>query len=42
MPYFGQEILVMAEKKGPLTDPKYTAALAKNRQLRARRWASTR
>src|SRR5216683_4721724 len=32
MPYFGQEILRMAEKKGPLTDPKYTAALATNRQ----------
>jgi amidase len=32
MPYFGQEILVMAEKKGPLTDPKYRAALTSNRQ----------
>ena len=32
MPYFGQEILTMAEKKGPLTDPKYKAALAANRQ----------
>ena len=32
MPYFGQEILAMAEKKGPLTDPKYKAALATNRQ----------
>jgi amidase len=32
MPYFGQEILEMAEKKGPLTDPKYKAALASNRQ----------
>jgi len=32
MPYFGQEILKMAEKKGPLTDPKYKAALASNRQ----------
>jgi amidase len=31
MPYFGQEILEMAEKKGPLTDPKYKAALASNR-----------
>jgi len=30
MPYFGQEILAMAEKKGPLTDPKYKAALAAN------------
>jgi amidase len=33
MPYFGQELMVMAEKKGPLTDPKYRAALAKNRNL---------
>jgi amidase len=32
MPYFGQEILATAEKKGPLTDPKYKAALASNRQ----------
>jgi amidase len=32
MPYFGQEILAMSEKKGPLTDPKYKAALASNRQ----------
>ncbi len=32
MPYFGQEILTMAEKKGPLTDPKYKAALTSNRQ----------
>jgi len=32
MPYFGQEILAMAEKKGPLTTPAYTAALAKNHQ----------
>jgi amidase len=32
MPYFGQEILTMAERKGPLTDPKYKAALASNRQ----------
>jgi len=31
MPYFGQEIFVMAEKKGPLTDPKYKAALANGR-----------
>jgi len=35
MPYFGQEILAMAEKKGPLTTPAYKAALAKNR-LQAR------
>ncbi|MCU1386045.1 MAG: N-carbamoylputrescine amidase [Acidobacteria bacterium] len=33
MPYFGQEIMAMAEKKGPLTSAKYTAALARNRQL---------
>jgi len=36
MPYFGQEIMVMAEKKGPLTDAKYKAELAKDlRQSRA-------
>jgi amidase len=28
MPYFGQEIFLRAEKVGPLTDPKYRAALA--------------
>src|SRR4051794_8569215 len=33
MPYFGQEIMTMAEQKGPLTSAKYTAALARNRQL---------
>jgi len=33
MPYFGQEIMAMAEKKGPLTSAKYTAALARNRQM---------
>src|SRR5262245_60937897 len=33
MPHFGQEILVMAEKKGPLSDPKYRAARAKNHRL---------
>jgi amidase len=31
--YFGQEIMTMAEKKGPLTDAKYRAALAKNHRL---------
>jgi amidase len=31
--YFGQEIMLMAEKKGPLTSAKYRAALAKNHQL---------
>ena len=36
MPYFGQEIMVMAEKKGPLTEAKYRTELAKNlRQSRA-------
>ena len=30
MPYFGQEIFLMAEKKGPLTQKKYRDALAKN------------
>jgi amidase len=33
MPYFGQEIMTMAEKKGPLTSAKYVAALARNRQM---------
>jgi amidase len=33
MPYFGQEIMVMAEKKGPLTSAAYKAALGKNHQL---------
>jgi amidase len=33
MPYFGQEIMEMAQRKGPLTDPKYRAALARNRRL---------
>lgn len=33
MPFFGQEIFEMAEKKGPLTDAKYRAALAKCRRL---------
>jgi amidase len=33
MPYFGQEIMVMAEKKGPLTSAKYIAALSRNRQM---------
>src|SRR3954470_23892769 len=30
MPFFGQEIMTMAEKKGPLTTPAYRTALAKN------------
>ena len=33
MPYFGQEIMAMAEKKGSLTSAKYKAALARNRQM---------
>ncbi len=33
MPYFGQEIMAMAEKKGPLKSVKYKAALAKNHQM---------
>ncbi len=33
LPYFGQEIFVRAEAKGPLTDPKYLKALADNRRL---------
>jgi len=35
MPYFGQEIMIMAEKKGPLTEKKYRDALAKD-HLKAR------
>src|SRR3954464_735654 len=31
-PYFGQEIMTMAQAKGPLTSAKYTAALTRNRQ----------
>ena len=33
MPYFGQEILEMAEKKGPLTEKAYLDALAKNHDV---------
>ncbi len=33
MPYFGQEIMTMAEAKGPLTDKAYLDALAKCRRL---------
>ncbi|HET9371562.1 MAG TPA: amidase [Vicinamibacterales bacterium] len=33
MPHFGQELFVMAEKKGPLTDKAYLEALAKGRRL---------
>jgi amidase len=35
MPYFGQEIMLRAQKKGPLTDAAYRAALAKDRRLAA-------
>jgi amidase len=31
--YFGQEIMVIAQEKGPLTDTKYKSALASNRAL---------
>jgi amidase len=33
MPYFGQEIMTTAEKKGPLTSAKYKAELAKNHRM---------
>jgi len=33
MPYFGQEIFEQSEKRGPLSDKKYIAALAKNHRL---------
>jgi amidase len=33
MPYFGQEILLQAQKKGPLTEKAYQDALAKNRLM---------
>ncbi len=33
MPYFGQELFVMAQAKGPLSDKKYRDALAKNHRL---------
>jgi amidase len=33
LPHFGQEIMVMAQKKEPLTDAKYRAELASNRRL---------
>jgi amidase len=33
MPWFGQEILEMAEKKGPLTDRKYRSALKMSGKL---------
>jgi amidase len=33
MPYFGQELFVQAQEKGPLTTPAYKKALAKNHRL---------
>jgi amidase len=33
MPYFGQDIMIKAEKKGPLGEKTYKAALAKNHRL---------
>ena len=33
MPYFGQDIFLKAEEKGPLTSKEYLDALGKNRQL---------
>ncbi len=34
MPYFGQDLFIKAEAKGPLSDKAYTDAFEKNRQLR--------
>ena len=33
MPYFGQDLFLKAQAKGPLTDKEYVDALAKNHQL---------
>jgi amidase len=33
MPFFGQELFLAAEKKGPLTDPNYKKALARCRRM---------
>lgn len=33
MPYFGQDLFLKSQSKGPLTDKEYTDALAKNHQL---------
>ena len=41
MPFFGQELLLSAQKKGPLTTPAYRAAAAKCRAPRPRAKAST-
>jgi amidase len=34
MPFFGQELFLMAEKKGPLTDPGYKKLMLKHRSAR--------
>src|SRR5688572_4167595 len=33
MPWFGQELMIMAQKKGPLTEKKYRDALARNLRM---------
>ena len=33
MPHFGQELFLASEKKGPLTDAEYKAALEKDQQM---------
>jgi len=33
LPYFGQEHMITAQEKGPLSEKKYKAALAKNHRL---------
>ena len=33
MPYFGQDLFLKSEAKGPLTEKEYLDAVAKNRQL---------
>jgi amidase len=33
MPYFGQDLFIKAQEKGPLTSPKYLKALQKNHRL---------
>jgi len=33
MPYFGQDLFIKSQAKGPLTDKQYTDALARNHQL---------
>jgi amidase len=36
MPYFGQDVMVKAQAKGPLTSPAYLKAVRKNRELSQR------